>query len=1454
MSRVFVSHSSLDNAAAVAIDGWLKDQGWDEVFIDFDPDRGIASGERWRKALNQAANRCEVVIFLVSRNWLASQECRREFDLAYRLSKRLFGVLIDDTSVRDLPQEFTDTWQFTDLRSGDDHDMFPVRVPPDGHLTDVTFSRSGLARLRTGLLRAGLDPQFFAWPPESDPGRLPYRGLSPLDAEDAGIFFGRDAPLVTALDALRKMADSAAPRLFVVQGASGAGKSSFLRAGLLPRLAREDRTFCALPVIRPSRAVLTGDTGLLEALVKALHRAGLPSKRADLRQRLQDREALAALLANLAARNRLPALPGETPPRAPAIVLAVDQAEELFQADGADEAARFLDLLRHLTATDLSTPDSAEPLRVITVFTIRTDSYGPLQAAPALSELNQVVFSLAPMPKGAFETVIEGPARRLNAAGGRRLQIEPALTAALLSDIEADGGRDALPLLAFTLQRLFAEHGGDGRLGLADYQASGRLTGAIEAAVAHAMTLADSDPAVPRDPKARLALLRRGLIPWLAGIDPATNLPRRKVARLSEIPEEARPLIRHLIDARLLSTDQAPDSDEPTIEPAHEAILRQWALLAGWLQEDLGLLTALEGVLSATRDWEANTRSEDWLAHTAGRLEDAERLLARPDLVDATTPLTDRRRAEIGGRLGAAEHAYLAACRTADTARRNREIETARRIAAEATRRARSERIGLVVALVLVLVSAMAGAFAFLQRQEAVAAAAEAETAATEAERQAREALQSQRNAMVALALSRAETDPVDALKLVLAAWPAEEGEPFPTKALAFTAINNALANTKPHLTMRGHKEGIGSVAFSPDGKSIVSGGVDGTLRIWDAATGVALGEPLSGHEVGPFVGIESVTFSRDGSRILSGGGDGTLRFWDAVSGAPLGEPILLHQGGIANLALSPDGSRFVSVALDGTLRVWDATTATPLGEPFHGREIWVGSVDFSPDGSRIVSAGSDNIVRVWDSVLGELLREFPRRHEGLGILATFSPDGSRIVSGGSDGTLIVWDAVSGVPLGEPLRGHLGGVTSVAFSPDGSSIVSGGHDGTLRLWDILSGAPLGKPLRGHEDGVSSAVFSPDGARILSSSTDGTLRLWDHTTGGPLGRSLRGHEYGVNEVAFAPDGKRIVTGGSDGTLRLWDGAGGAPLGKPLLGHVGSISSVAFSPDGSQFFSLGRDGTLRLWETVAGAPLGEPLRGPQESFGIVDFSLAGTRIVGGGEGRLVLWDATTGEVRGEAQLRPEEKVVSVAFSSDGSRIVTGLHDGTLRLWDAMTGAPLSKPMVGPEGWVSSVAFSPDGSRIISGTNEGTLRLWDAGSGAPQGEPMRGHGDRVTSVAFAPDGKRIVSGGFQGTLIYWDAVTGAPLGEPMQGHEGPVNSPMFSPDGRSLVSAGTDGMLRFWGNLPPGNILQVACRYLPRIKGRPDTSTEGLAQELGLANLSLPQDCDTYDPPLPPLAGQE
>gem|GEM_PF-425918 len=668
MSRLFISHSSANNAEAVGLRDWLAAEGWTDVFLDLDPEKGIAAGERWERALNNAASRCEAVLCLVSRAWLNSRWCHKELTLAQKLNKRLFGVLIDRLTPSDVPADLSGTWQLVDLASGQDHKIFRVTLPVTHRKCEVSFSREGLARLRSGLVKAGLDPRFFDWPPKWDPDRPPYRGLRPLEAEDAGIFFGRDSPIVQALDHLRGLRDATPPRLIVLLGASGAGKSSFLRAGLFARMCRDDRAFVPLPVIRPEQAAISGETGFVSALGRMLDEAVIGKPRDELLAAVNGGAAtLRPVLQELVSKKTESVHDEDVRIKPPTLVISIDQGEELFVAEAEEEAHRLLALLRVLLIED-------QPA-VIIVIAIRSDTYNRLQETPHLQGIRKVLFDLGPLPRGAYAEVIKGPATRLEKSP-RPLKIQDGLVDVLLNDIEASGAKDALPLLSFTLERLYLEntekseektenipreeheeHNESETMTVAEYYALGGIKGSIVEAVERAFEAADDDPAVPDDRAARLALLRNGMIPWLATVDPDTRAPRRRVAHLSEIPAECRPLLRHLVDERLLTTDIASKQGEVTIEPAHEALLRQWDLLAGWLNEDGVLLAVLEGVKRASAEWIGSDRNPAWLAHSAGRLAAAERLSARSDLA---------------ANLGPPDREYLAACRKAESAGRRR--------------------------------------------------------------------------------------------------------------------------------------------------------------------------------------------------------------------------------------------------------------------------------------------------------------------------------------------------------------------------------------------------------------------------------------------------------------------------------------------------------------------------------------------------------------------------------------------------------------------------------------------------------------------------------------------------------------------------------------------------------------------------------------------------------------
>ena len=364
MSRLFISHASADNAAAAALHLWLGEQGYDDVFLDIDAGRGLVPGERWQEALKAATHRCEAVLCLVSPAWLASKWCQAEFLTAKLLHKRIFGVIVTPVPLDQVPADMAAEWQLCELVGEDCFCIFEVEVL--GQPVRIAFREAGLDLLRRGLDRAGLDARSFPWPPAGEPGRAPYRGLKALEPQDAAIFFGRDAWIVRGLDQIRGLMESGAERLLVILGASGSGKSSFLRAGLWPRLLRDDANCLPMPVIRPQTAAISGSSGLVLSLAGAFDRLGAVRAPGHLREVLRKGDGgFACLLDELSDLARQGLGLGLDAP-VPVIVLPLDQAEELFNPDGAAEAGRFLDLISGV----LARPAGALARRLLIVATI----------------------------------------------------------------------------------------------------------------------------------------------------------------------------------------------------------------------------------------------------------------------------------------------------------------------------------------------------------------------------------------------------------------------------------------------------------------------------------------------------------------------------------------------------------------------------------------------------------------------------------------------------------------------------------------------------------------------------------------------------------------------------------------------------------------------------------------------------------------------------------------------------------------------------------------------------------------------------------------------------------------------------------------------------------------------------------------------------------------------------
>ena len=316
---------------------------------------------------------------------------------------------------------------------------------------------------------------------------------------------------------------------------------------------------------------------------------------------------------------------------------------------------------------------------------------------------------------------------------------------------------------------------------------------------------------------------------------------------------------------------------------------------------------------------------------------------------------------------------------------------------------------------------------------------------------------------------------------------------------------------------LQGHTDYVVTVAFSPDGRHIVSGSNDSTIQLWDAQTSGQMGNPHQGNTDS----VNSVAFSLDGRHIVSGSSDSTIQLWDAQTGGQVGNPLQGHTGSVQSVAFLPDGRHIVSGSSDNTIQLWDAQTGGQVGNPFQGHTSLVQSVAFSPDGRHMVSGSNDRTIRLWDAQTGVQVGNPLQGHTHSVLSVSFSPDGRHTVSGSYDSTIQLWDAQTGGQMGNPLQGHTDLVNSVAFSPDGRHIVSGSYDRTIQLWDAQTGGQVGNPLQGHTDSVCSVEFSPDGRHIVSGSNDSTIQFWDAQTGGTTESSLHNEMFKCKPTFVAP---------------------------------------------------------------------------------------------------------------------------------------------------------------------------------------------------------------------------------------------------------------------------------------------------------------------------------------------
>jgi WD40 repeat protein len=1354
---------------------WLASQGFENAFLDKDKTTGIPPGGDWERTLYREVEQSQAVVIIQTPDWLASKWCFAEFTQARALGKAIFPAI--------------------EAPTGD------TLISPDIQTLNLMSDREGgLERLKRELVRIALDAQGgFAW----DANRPPFPGLLAFQEEDAAIYFGRDDDIRRLIERLDARRAQGGAKLVALLGSSGSGKSSLLRAGVIPRLKRAGRNWIVVPAMRPR-------IHPVDELARALATAFSPPL---------DWAKLRGDLAGADPVRALDAFAGDLRVKAGAadaqILIPIDQAEELFGVADPDEARRFLDILSRALS---------ENLPFMAVMTMRSDFLAQLQSATALTARFEE-FSLGPMPLARVPQIIEGPAR---VAG---LGVEDAFVQQAAGDAETE---DALPLLAFALRELL-DRSPNKSLTLAGYAALGDgkagLT-PLENAVRQAadQVLADAKPA-----DNELAALREAFVPAMVRVNDQGEYVRRP-ARLDELPAKSQSLLERLAKARLLIVRQ--DGDARVVEVAHEALLRKWPLLRSWLDSAREFLIGKQQLEQELRDWDQASEADK-----AGALLTGLRFnRARGWLIDHPNQLSMQ------------ERAFIQASIDRDEAEKR----------SQERRRKNFTRGAFAVAAVLALF--LAGAVVeWLAARDSAQQARATRDLATANEESARKSEQraiaaqktaTANEARALTALSQAASlhgHYTDAVKLALAAWPRTAADERPELSRTIDALGEALDGPLEVSQPIRHKNVVYSATFSPDGARLLTASLDNTAQVWDAATGAPIGAALRLEGA-----VYDAAFSPDGKRVVTASSDKTARLWDATTGLPIGRP-MRHDGYVFSAVFSPDGARVATASQDKSARVWDAATGAPIGKPMQHEDV-VRRASFSPDGKLVVTASWDKTARLWDATTGAPIGK-PLSHNGAVNSAAFSPDSQRVVTASVDKSAQVWDAATGAPIGRALQ-HEEPVNSAAFSPDGARVLTASDDKTARLWDAASGAPIGRPLQ-HDNQVNSAEFRPDGARVVTASWDNSARVWDAATGAPIAKALRDDDP-VKITSFSSDGARIVAVSND-TAWVWDAATGKTIGKPLS-HSGAVNSAEFSLDGARVVTASSDNSARVWDATTGEAIVQslPHKGPVNSAA---FSRDGKRVVTASDDNTArVWDAATGAPIGNA-LRHAGPVHGAEFSPDGARVVTASADKTARLWDAATGAPIGAPLLhvhpvyfasfSPDGgrvvtasggraatasgshyrsswmarvWdpasakpigrpmdkqsgvvvrINGVSFSPDGARVATASSV-SAQVWDATTGAPIGRPLQ-QGERINSVKFSVDGARVVTASDDKTARVWDAATGTQIGQPMQ-HEGSVRSASFSPDGTRVATASDDKTARIW-NAPPlaPNIIATACKML-------------------------------------------
>ena len=1330
----------------------------------------------WEQALRDAVQLADHILLVTSPTARRSSYVRDQLALAKMYNKPVIPIWADG-----------ENWA----------DSAPAGVANAGYvdLRDPVYEQ-GLAELLAVLRGEAPVPHAAAAPvpvkeeerpaPPADP-RNPYKGLrafrnTPDDQRD---FFGRADLVRDLLNAINEF-----PPFLAVVGASGSGKSSVIMAGLLPALQRGAIPDCMdwlyLDPFVPGMHPLENLTITLAGALKQSQR----SVREDL-----DNPNARGL--HTLTRQLVSGAPGRR------VVLYVDQAEEMFTIS-CDEAERrqFIDLIT--TAVN-------EATSVVTVIlSMRADFYDRPLAYPELGVLMEAhTRTVMPMSLADLYDAVLRPTQ----APDVQLEFDEGLVSELVFAVRDEAG--ALPLMQFALDQLFQRREGR-RLTWAAYNTIGGVRGAL------AKHAEDTYASLPSDDHRRLA---RAL--FLRLIEPGAteqDTTRRRAAQTELILSDAEATARldetktAFVDARLLTTDRIADME--TVEVSHEAIIREWTRLAGWLREARDDVHWQKKVSEDAADWRRADSPMDYGGfYRYGMLVEAQEWAAR------NVPSAD-------------EQAFIEASARVEMERRIHDEATARQVRNLQLAR-RNLLIMAVIGIGATMVAIIAAVATFSTTRVQIAEANQAETqaavvqVAAEDRAAAAEARSNHLNAtltplastLVAGATQIAAVPPTqtalaasiqegearieslrlasDAAELLNGGGNTETAALLSIRALetayteqADTALTRALDKLYTRNAMYGaHQFGVTALASSPNGRLLFSAGRDNTARMWNAATGEALRNLETGGTL-----VNAAVFSADGRYLLTGESSGLARLWDAQTGS-LRRTFENQMISLNAVAFSPEADFVAAGGLDGTLSVWNTETGDVISTS-NANSGPVNDLAFSPDG-RLILSGVYGLVVLTEAETGETVGTLAA-HLGSVYSVAFSPNGDYAATGGSDGSVYLWDAAalddgSSQPLAS-YTGHSRAISAIIFSDDSRHLLTASEDGTAIYWNTQTGARE-RDFVGPAERITAAALSADGATVYTGGDEGTIRVWDAETELPE-RSLLANLGGVRSIAYSPDGRYLLTSGSENSVRLWDAATRREV-RSFVANSTRVNVVAFSPDGSLALAGDWGGYVLLWDVASGEQL-QAMQGSSTEISEAVFSADGRRVVAASrDGTVRVWDVATGLlVRSLEGLT--DTALDVSLTAGGEHVLMALPDGSVKKWNVETGE-LERDYGQIGLSLSTLAISPNGRYILTSVAPGVTTLWSGETGQKL-HSLAGHAGIVNAVAFSPDGRYLLTGGQDRTTRLWDVETGVPV-RSFGGHTDAVGAVAFSPDEQLVVSGGGDSLVRMW-DLDPQDLLAYAC----------------------------------------------